>query len=177
MRLFPRSLFFKMAISISLVLVVVFGTSSYITFRIQSEQSLEATRTQAILLTRALKNTIRIGMESGHTKALASIFQTVGALPGVEKLRVFNEEGSIRYSAKPAEVGHLTDELDYTVYRSPERSAPFQSDVTGHRSFCMVEPIENEARCRQCHRKEVEVLGVLDVCLSMEDTEKSIEYN
>ena len=176
-RFVPRSLFIRLSIAVSLVLVVVFGASSYITFRIQSEQSLENTKKQAVLLTRALKNTIRIGMEAGHIKSLSSTFQTIGALPGVEKLRVFNEEGKIRYSAKPAEVGHLTDELDYTVYRSPERSAPFQSDVTGHRSFCMVEPIENDARCWQCHPKEVEVLGVLDVCLSMEDTEKSIDYN
>jgi hypothetical protein len=166
-----------MAAATALVLIAILGTSYYLAFRIQSEQALEATRTQAILLTRALKNTIRIGMESGHTKSLASIFQTVGALPGVEKLRVFNEDGRIRYSARAEEVGQLTDELDYTVYRSPERSAPFQSDITGHRSFCMVEAIENEAKCQGCHPKEAEVLGVLDVCLSMEGTEKSIEYN
>jgi len=177
MRFLPNSLFRKMSLTIGAVLVVVFGTSSYFTYRIQSEQALTATKTQAILLTRGLKNTIRIGMESGHKESLASIFQTVGGLPGVEKLRVFNEEGKIRYSAKPAEVGQLTDELDYTVYRSPERSTPFQSEVTGHRSFCMVEPIENDAKCQMCHPKEVEVLGVLDVCLSMEDTEKSIAFN
>jgi two-component system NtrC family sensor kinase len=176
-RFVPRTLFFRLSIAIGLVLLVVFGASSYVTFRIQSEQALRATKTQAILLTRGLKNTIRIGMESGHTESLASIFQTVGTLPGVEKLRVFNEEGRIRYSAKPAEVGHLTDELDYTVYRSPERSTPFQSEVTGHRSFCMVEPIENDAKCRRCHPKNVEVLGVLDVCLSMEETEKKNEFN
>lgn len=146
MPLFPRSLFLKMAISIGLVLVVVFGTSSYITFRIQSEQSLEATRNQAILLTRALENTIRIGMEAGHVESLVSIFHTVGALPGVEKLRVFDDSGRILYSAKLSEIGRLTEELDYAVYRSQERSTPFKSESTGHRSFCMVEPIENEAK-------------------------------
>ncbi len=173
----PRTIFARMAAATALVLIAVLGTSYYLAFRIQSEQALESTRRQAILLTRALKNTIRIGMESGHTQSLAAIFQTVGAIPGVEKLRVFNEDGRIRYSAKPAEIGHLTDELDYTVYRSPERSTPFQSDVTGHRSFCMVEPIENEGKCWKCHPRDVDVLGVLDVCLSMEDTEVSIEHN
>ncbi|MHB8782958.1 MAG: ATP-binding protein [Desulfobacteria bacterium] len=177
MRFLPNSLFAKMSLTIGVVLVVVFGITSYLTYRIQSEQALTATKTQAILLTRGLKNTIRIGMESGHTETLESIFRTVGALPGVEKLRVFNEEGRIRYSAKPAEVGRLTDELDYTVYRSPERSTPFQSETTGHRSFCMVEPIENEGKCRRCHPKDVEVLGVLDVCLSMEETERKNEFN
>ena len=177
MRFLPNSLFAKMSLTIGVVLVVVFGITSYLTYRIQSEQALTATKTQAILLTRGLKNTIRIGMESGHTETLESIFRTVGTLPGVEKLRVFNEEGRIRYSAKPAEVGRLTDELDYTVYRSPERSTPFQSETTGHRSFCMVEPIENDAKCRRCHPKDVEVLGVLDVCLSMEETERKNEFN
>jgi signal transduction histidine kinase len=41
----------------------------------------------------------------------------------------------------------------------------------------MVEPIENEESCQRCHRRDVEVLGVLDVCLSMEDTEKKNEFN
>ncbi len=177
MRLFPKSLFFRMAASVSILLAVVFGTSSYITFRIQSEQSLDATRNQAILLTRALKNTIRIGMESGHVESMVSIFHTVGALPGVEKLRVFDDSGRILYSAKLSEIGRLTEELDYAVYRSPERSTPFKSEDTGHRSFCMVEPIENEVKCRRCHRGDIEVLGVLDVCLSMEETEKKIEFN
>jgi len=166
-----------MAASISLVLAAVFGASSYVTFRIQSEQALDATRNQAILLTKALKNTIRIGMESGHVDSLTSIFHTVGKLPDVEKLRVFDEDGRILYSAKLSEIGRLTDELDYAVYRSPERSTPFTSADTGHRSFCMVEPIENEPRCRRCHRSDREVLGVLDVCLSMESTEKKIEFN
>ncbi len=177
MTLLPKSLFFKMAVSVSLVLVLVFGASSYITFRIQSEQSLDATRNQAILLTRALENTIRIGMETGHVESLVSIFHTVGALPGVEKLRVFDDGGRILYSAKLSEIGRLTEELDYAVYRSQERSTPFKSESTGHRSFCMVEPIENEPRCRRCHQGNIEVLGVLDVCLSMEDTEQKIEFN
>jgi signal transduction histidine kinase len=81
------------------------------------------------------------------------------------------------YSAKLSEIGTLTEELDYAVYRSPERSTPFKSEDTGHRSFCMVEPIENEESCQRCHRRDVEVLGVLDVCLSMEDTEKKNEFN
>ncbi|MBI5575935.1 MAG: HAMP domain-containing protein [Deltaproteobacteria bacterium] len=177
MRFFPSQLFFKMSLSISLVLAAIFGTSSYIAFRIQSRQALDSTRNQAILLTRALKNTIRIGMESGHIASLSSTFQTVGSLPGVEKMRVFDEEGRILYSAKASEVGMPTDQLDYSVYRSPERSTPFQSADTGHRSFCMVEPVENEPACQRCHHPDIRVLGVLDVCLSMEETEKRIADN
>ncbi len=168
-----------MSITISLVLVVVFGASSYIMFRIQSDQAMESTRLQAQILTRALKNTIRIGMESGHANSLISIFHTVGSLPGVEKMRVFNEDGVILYSAKLSEIGKLTDELDYDTYRKPgpDRSTPFASSSSGHRSFCMVEPIENQPSCRRCHPAAREVLGVLDVCLSMEETEKKIESN
>jgi signal transduction histidine kinase len=179
MRLLPRSLFFRVSLAVSLVLVVVFGTSSWILFTKQSSQAQENTKTQAVLLTRALKNTIRIGMESGHANSLISIFHTVGSLPGVEKMRIFNDDGLILYSAKLQEIGRLTDELDYDTYRKPgsERSTPFTSTDTGHRSFCMVEPIENEPQCRRCHSDTKEVLGVLDVCLSMEDTERKIEEN
>ncbi|HEY3490339.1 MAG TPA: ATP-binding protein [Candidatus Deferrimicrobiaceae bacterium] len=179
MRILPRSLFFRMSLAISISLVVVFGTSSYLMYRIQSDQAIEATKLQAQILTRALKNTIRIGMESGHANSLISIFHTVGALPGVEKMRVFNDDGVILYSAKLSEIGKLTDELDYDTYRKPgpDRSTPFASTSTGHRSFCMVEPIENQPSCRRCHPAGREVLGILDVCLSMEETEKKIESN
>ncbi len=179
MRAFYRSLFFKMALLTGLAILAVFGGLAYLIFRIQAEQALNATRDQAVILTRSLKNTIRLAMDAGHAKSLHSVFQTVGTLPGVEKLRVFDEEGTILYSKIPAEIGHPTDELDYDTYRKPpeDRSTPFRSEDTGHASFCMVEPIENEPRCARCHRADLEVIGVLDVCLSMEETERNIERN
>jgi signal transduction histidine kinase len=166
-----------MSISIALTLIIIFGYSSFQLFNLQREQALDDVRNKAIILTRALKNSIMLSKEAGHIASITTIFHTVGVLPGVEKLRVFNEEGMILYSARLDEIGKLTEELDYAVYRSPEKAAPFQSADTGHRSFCMVEPIENSPECYGCHDKTIEVIGVLDVCLTMEDAEKSIRYN
>ncbi|RMG61135.1 MAG: HAMP domain-containing protein [Deltaproteobacteria bacterium] len=174
---FINSILTKMTVTIILVLFGIFGFTANYLHRVQKERALEEVKTRAIILTKAVKKTVIISMESGHVESLTSIFHTVGSLPGVEKLRVFNEEGIILYSARLDEIGKLTEELDYAIYRSPERAAPFQSADTGRRSFCMVEPIENQPQCYRCHDRTQEVLGVLDVCLSMEETLASIDRN
>lgn len=180
MRLIPRwSLFLKLSLSIGVVLLVVFGTASRITFDKYQEQARDATENRAILLTRTLRNAMSLVMASGggHREPVQSLIETVGRLPGVEKLRVFDEEGKISYSAKREEIGRLTDELDYTVYRSPERSQPYQDEGTSYRSLCKVEEIPNEAQCQGCHDPRNEVLGALVVCLSMKDVEEIIRLN
>jgi len=177
MRSVIRSIFTKMTVTIGVTLVLILSLTAKYLDRVQRERALEEVKTKAIILTKAVKKAIVISMESGQVESLTSIFHTVGSLPGVEKMRVFNEEGIILYSARLDEIGKLTEELDYAIYRSPERSAPFQSRDTGRRSFCMVEPIENQPKCYGCHDKTQEVLGVLDVCLSMEDTLMSIDKN
>ncbi len=175
--MFLRSLALKVNLVIAVILVVAFGVSSYITKKNLERQAIETAMTKATILTTSIMNSIIVEMSGFCQKDVQKIVANVGAVPEIETVRVFNEEGIVTYSAALEEVGLPVDALDYSVYKSKEKARPFQSEEGEHRSFCMVQPIENALECRRCHGQEKELLGILDVCVSMADTEKRIAEN
>jgi len=172
-----RYLAVKINLLITLILCVAMGTSAYLTKKNWEQQAIEEAMTKATIMSATVMNSIIVEMSGFCQKDVQKIVANVGAVPGIETVRIFDEDGIITYSADPDEVGRAVDSLDYSVYQSEEKARPFKSESTGSRSFCMVQPIENALECRRCHGNEREILGVLDVCVSMADTEKRIAGN
>jgi len=172
-----RHLAIRVNLLIAIILALAIGISTYLTKQNWEQQSVQEAMTKATIMSATVLNSITVEMSGFCQKDVQKIVANVGAVPGIATCRVFDEEGIITYSADPEEVGRTVDKLDYSVYRSKERSRPFKSEGAGHRSFCMVQPIENAVECRRCHGHEKQVLGVLDVCVSMAETEQRIEQN
>ncbi len=101
------------------------------------------------------------------------VIRMMGQFQDIETIRIFNSDGVIMHSAEAGEMGKEVDELAYNVFQSPDRSKPFRSEEGGHRSFCMVEVMYNEPSCHTCHDPQKEIIGVLEVCLSMAKTENA----
>jgi signal transduction histidine kinase len=172
-----RLLAVRVNLIIALILIVAMGTSTWLIKRNMENQSIEDAKTKATIMTTSIMNSIIVEMNGFCQKDVQKIVASVGVVPEVETVRIFDVEGIITYSADPEEVGVAVDALDYSVYRSGEKSRPFKSEDSGLRSFCMVQPIENALECRRCHGDRKEVLGVLDVCVSMASTEMRIAQN
>ena len=175
--MFLRSLALKVNLVIAFILVIALGTSAYFTKKNLERQAIETAMTKATILTASVMNSIVVEMSGFCQKDVQKIVANVGAVPEIETVRIFDEEGIIMYSAAPDEVGLPVDALDYSVYKSKEKARPFKSEEGEHRAFCMVQPIENALECRRCHGQEKELLGILDVCVSMADTERRIAEN
>ena len=175
--MFWRSLSLKVNIALVVVLVIVLGGSTVFTISTQNVQSVETTKHQARILSRTLTNIIRIDMEGRCQKDVMKVIRMMGQFQEIETIRIFNSDGVIMHSAEAGEIGKEVDELAYNVYQSPDRSKPFRSAEGVHRSFCMVEVMYNEPKCHTCHEPQKEIIGVLEVCLSMAKTEKQISQN
>jgi len=175
--MFLRSLALKVNLVIAFILVIALGTSAYFTKKNLERQAIETAMTKATILTASVMNSIVVEMSGFCQKDVQKIVANVGAVPEIETVRIFDEDGIIMYSAAPDEVGLPVDALDYSVYKSKEKARPFKSEEGEHRAFCMVQPIENALECRRCHGQEKELLGILDVCVSMADTERRIAEN
>jgi signal transduction histidine kinase len=172
-----RYLAIRVNLIIALILCVAMGTSTYLTKKNWEQQAIQEAMTKATIMTSTIRNSIVVEMSGFCQKDVQKIVANVGAVPEIDTVRIFDEDGIITFSAAPDEVGRAVDSLDYSVYLSEEMTRPFKSEGSGHRSFCMVQPIENGLDCRRCHGHEREILGVLDVCVSMADTEKRIAGN
>jgi len=172
-----RHLAVKVNFLIILILVVALGASAYLTKKNWEKQAIQEAMTKASIMSATVMNSIIVEMSGFCQKDVQKIVANVGSVPGIETVRIFNEDGIITYSADPDEVGRAVDSLDYSVYQSEEKSRPFKSEDSGSRSFCRVEPIDNSLECQRCHGQEKEILGVLDICVSMGETEKRIAGN
>jgi len=174
---FGTSLSFKINGAIVLILAVVLGGATLFTIAAQNRQAIENTKNQAKILSKTLTNIIRIDMEGRCQKDVMKVIRMMGQFQDIETIRIFNADGIIMHSANPGEIGKEVDELVYNVFMSPDRSKPFRSEERGHRSFCMVEVMYNEPKCHTCHDPDKEIVGVLEVCLSMAKTEEHIKQN
>jgi signal transduction histidine kinase len=175
--LFWRSLSLKINLALLVVLVVVLGGSAVFNISAQNRQSVDNTKAQARILTRTLTNIIRIDMEGRCQKDVMKVIRMMGQFQDIETLRIFNSDGVIMHSAEAGEIGKEVDELAYNVFQSPDRSKPFRSEEGPHRSFCMVEVMYNEPSCHACHDPRKEIVGVLEVCLSMAKPESQVRQN
>ncbi|MBI5168131.1 MAG: HAMP domain-containing histidine kinase [Candidatus Eisenbacteria bacterium] len=128
-------------------------------------------------------------MLENHRPALHREMITIGKQKGIEKVRLFNRTGKIMFSSAEDEIGHVLDKkaeaciachtADQPITRPPTKArARIYRAPDGHRVLGMIRPIHNETRCWNsachAHSREETVLGVLDVNLSLTDTDARI---
>jgi len=172
-----RSINVKINAAIAIALVIVLGLSAYFTLSTQNDQAEENTQSKARLLTQSVTNIIKMDMIGQYEKDLTKIILTLGQFKEIETLRIFSPDGLILHSAVPHEVGANIDELVMNVFLSGDMNKPFRSGAEEHRSMCRVEVMYNAPECYRCHGSETEIIGVLEVCLSMAATDEQIERN
>ena len=172
-----RSLNIKITLAIATTLIVVMSCSAFFVLSEQNRQAVDNTKVKAQLLTNTVTNIIRMEMESDVEPDLERLIRVAGEFRDIETLRIFNADGEIRYSADDEEIGKEIDEIVLNVFQSGDMSKPFRSEEKGHLSFCRVEVMYNETECNRCHGTDDEIIGILEVCLSMATTDAQIRSN
>lgn len=178
--MFKKKLQFKMILWIALTLCLFLGVSyainTHVSLRALNEHLEESTRRKAVLLMEAIYDNIASTSESGHMQRLIEMTELVNAYTELKQLVIFSQDGIIRQSVRPEDVGKKISEIHYDVYLNSEVKGRAY-DVGQQREFCMVRPLFNQERCHGCHDDKKRVLGILDVCLSMESTQESLASN
>lgn len=171
-----KSLRIKIIAVIIATLVVMVGGSYWYIVQKQSEQFIETTKEQAVVLTHAIVRSIQHDMRGTCIKDIQSIFERIGIIPDIESLRIFDENGRVSKSADPKEVGLTIEDIGYEIFKANIPSTPYRGGH-GYNAFCMVEAIKNEDSCRECHVTKSNVIGIFELCLSMRKTDRKIADN
>jgi two-component system NtrC family sensor kinase len=102
--------------------------------------------------------------------------------PGMEKIRIFDQEGRITYTTDSAEQNHVVDKTAEACYACHAQSQPLARlnrpdrfriyrNAAGMRVLGIITPIENQPACSNAachaHPAEQQILGVLDTNLSL----------
>lgn len=177
-----RSLSAKLIALLVMVMVAVFALLGYLNIRLHRQHLEQSTLTAAERVSDVIKRSSSYSMLHNDRDGLYRIITTMANEPGMERIRIFNQEGRISFSSEPAEVNSYVDKsaeactachssaeplthLDrpdrFRIYRSPK----------GYRVLGIINPIENQPSCwsAACHAHPAEqtILGVLDTNLSL----------
>lgn len=119
------------------------------------------------VLGETIRNSIIANMASGQNDEVARILERISREPAIESIRIFDESGRILISAKAEETGDLISASDLLSYRSGKFS--YSDSATDQEGHTTLVPIHNAPTCHRCHEPETEVLGVLNVHLSLNE--------
>lgn len=182
LRAITSTLSFRLFLVLSASILVLFAAYMTISRRFQAatlerQVTVEAYRSSDFLV-QSLSNSM-LRDERQHTYALMRL---IGAEPGVEGIRIYNKQGTIRFSSNPEEIGTTVDLRAEACYACHGAGEPLEAVPTnersriyrtaeGYRVLGMINAIRNEENCwtAQCHAHEPDqsILGVLDVQMSM----------
>lgn len=191
-----RGLWAKIAGSLSgkllIVLVssmaLVFGLLGYLNIQLHRRHLERAALASAARMSSVIKRNTSYYMLRNQRDGLYHIITDMANEPGMVRIRIINDRGSISFSSDPSEMGkvadqnlRVTDALPSGVpayHSNGSQSFRIYSLPTGEHALGVVTPIENSPSCSaaECHAHpaEIKTLGVLDTNISLASTDQSV---
>lgn len=169
-------------------LLAIFAALGFVNIRLH-RQHLEAFNLQAAeRQSDVIKRSTSHYMMRNDREGLYEIINTMAGEPGMKRIRIINQEGQISFSTDPADVNRQIDKNAEACYACHAQAAPLTKlnrpdrfriyRTGGERVLGIITPIENQPSCSNAachaHPKEQQILGVLDVSLSLKQTDANL---
>jgi two-component system NtrC family sensor kinase len=183
-----HSLSTKLILLLLGAMVVTFGLLGWVNIRLHRQHLEAATLAAAARVGDVMKRSTSYHMLRNDRQALYRYITTVGAEPGMVRVRIFDKEGRISFSSDPPEVGRVVDKRAEACYGChaqmqpltrldrPDRFRIFKPN--GERVLAVITPIENQPECSNAachaHPAEQKILGVFDTHLSLAQADTSL---
>ena len=163
-------------------MIVIFGLLGYLNVRLHRQHLEQNTLAAAERISDVIKHGTTDYMLRNDREGLYRSIRTMAAEPGIEKIRIFDQEGKITYTTALAEQNHVVDKTGEACYGCHVQSQPLTRlnrpdrfriyrNAAGDRVLGIITPIENQASCSNaaCHAHPAEqrILGVIDTNLSL----------
>ena len=166
-----------------------FAAYAFLSVRGTSREWREAVEDGALAWSELIQQATYQGMLLNRKEDVHQIIRTVAATPGVVGVRIYDKQGVITYSADGREIGRRVDlaaEACVVCHQgnpplgfvpSGDRVRVFRG-VAGGRVLGLINPIENSPACSNggchAHPRSQEVLGVLDVKMSLAESDERL---
>ena len=176
------SLSAKLNILLLGAMVVIFALLGYLNVRLHRHHLEQNTLTSAERVSDVIKHSTTDYMLVNDQEGLYHSIKTMASEPGMEKIRIFDQEGRITYTTDSAEQNHVVDKTAEACYACHAQSQPLARlnrpdrfriyrNAAGARVLGIITPIENQPACSNAachaHPAEQQILGVLDTNLSL----------
>jgi two-component system NtrC family sensor kinase len=175
---------------IAVVTLLALSLLAWAVVRLHTENLEHETVQGALRLSDTLRRSARHSMLEDRKDDVYEMMHTVGDQPGIERLRIFNDEGLIVFSSNREERGHTVDQEEEACTRCHKESGAIShpaeeeltrifQDANGERLLGLITPIYNSTSCAgvDCHAspEEQQVLGVIDMQLSLAGIDATLQ--
>ena len=176
-----KSLGFRIALSVGVILLVSYAVFIYLVLEIQEDFYFKRVIREAERFSVAIRNATNHSMLRDDREVTGKIVSDMGKQGEISDIRIYDHEGVIKFSNRSAEVGTRADKKAEACLVCHSADAPFSEVATdkrariyhhgGHRVLGMITPIYNNASCYKAachvHPEAQKVLGVLDIGMSL----------
>ncbi len=184
-----RYLWLKLVVSLAGSLGLILAYFGYQILELQRQNLESATMESADRISDSIKKSILYSMQRNDRDQIYYTIKTIGREPGINKIRIFNEVGRISYSSDDSEIDTMVDKRAEACFACHKEEEPLSRldrpdririyrDQSGTRILGVINAIENEPRCSNAachaHTPDQQVLGVLDVTMSLEKADRDI---
>ena len=166
-----------------------FGIITYLNIYFFTNLYREDIVSNAVQVSNLIKRATYYAMLENRRDDLTNTILSIGKEEVFRGIRIYNKPGTISFSDKLEEVGHVADKRAEQCYvcheAEPAKGVVPTKDLTrtfkspeGYRILGLINPIENEPQCYNAachaHSPKEKLLGILDVKLSLEKGDKRI---
>ncbi len=180
---------YKIIVAVGGVTVVIIGIFAYLILNAQQRMLIAELELSAHQLSETVKSSTKYDMLLNQRESVYRIINTIGSQSGIQKVRIFNKEGTIINSTDPTDIGKMVDKKAEACYAChaagraleklpiSETTRIFPASPEG-RTLGIINPIYNEPSCWQsdchAHSRDQKVLGVLDITMSLAEVDSGM---
>jgi two-component system NtrC family sensor kinase len=179
---------YKIIAAVGGATAISIGIFAYLNLKAQKDQLNAELERSAHQLTETIKSTTRHDMLLNQRDRVHLIMNEIGKQEGIEKVRIFNKEGTIIYSTDKNDIGRRVELQAEACYGCHAADRPLEKlplskttrfiPASAPETLGVINPIYNEPSCWKsdchAHSSNQEVLGVLDITMSLADVNKSM---
>jgi two-component system NtrC family sensor kinase len=179
----------KLIAAVGIVAIGIIGIFAYLILTAHQQQLIAELERSAHQLSETVKSSTKYDMLLNQRESVHRIIQTIGKQEGIEKVRIFNKDGTIIFSNDGIDIGKMVDKqaeacyVCHAVDKPLERLSIAQTTrifaaTPQIRTLGIINPIYNETSCWQsachAHTPNQKVLGVLDITMSLAAVDRSM---
>jgi len=171
------SLKFKIATAAFLITSAILAFSAWRNIKFSEQAILESQFEKAVLHSERIENGIMVLMLKNNPQDLQKFVAGITAdSKELREARIFRpENGIITISSEPSEIGKRIYDEDLERYKANNFHKPFLIKKGDHRYASKLTEIRNMPACNRCHGAEKGVLGIMDIELSLDKMQQTIQ--
>ena len=150
-----------------MILLVAIGLTTWYSLQTQKAILNTLAGEHGRMLAETIRSSIITDMANGKNDRVLHILNKINTEPAIKNVRIFDESGRILLSAEQKEVGNLVTNSELMAFRTGNLS--FMTSTPGESDYSnSVVPIYNQPACYTCHDQNKNVLGILNLQVSLD---------